>query len=92
MDDVGSDRDVHGDRNSELRSGREDARTAVGKLTLASIDVVADGFPEPFPIMGSTDDRLVEHATGFLCHPEASLVDFRVDLFRRVPMSANSKS
>ncbi len=34
--------------------------------------------------MGSTDDRLVQHAAGFLRHPEAPLVDLRVDFFRRV--------
>ena len=42
MDDVGTDGDVHGHRNSEPRSGREDARLAMGKLPLASVDVVAD--------------------------------------------------
>ena len=58
---------------------------AMGKLTLASVDVVADGFAQPFAIMGSTDDRLVQHAAGFFRHPEASLVDLRIDFFRRVP-------
>ena len=34
--------------------------------------------------MGPTDDRLVQHTAGFFRHPEASLVDLRVDFFRRV--------
>ena len=51
----------------------------MGKLPLASVDVVADGFAESLAIVSSADDRLVQHAAGFFRHPEASLVDLRVD-------------
>ena len=85
MDDVGTDGDVHGHRNTEPRSGRQDARLAMGKLPLASVDVVADGFAEPLAIVGPADDRLVQHAAGFFRHPEASLVNLRVDFLRRMP-------
>ena len=85
MDDVGPDGDVHGDRNAEPRSGREQARVAMGKLSLASVDVVADGFAEPFAFMGPAGDGLVQHAAGFFCHAESAVVDLRVDFLGRVP-------
>jgi hypothetical protein len=52
----------------------------MGKLSLASVDVVADGFTEPLAIMSPANDCLVQHAAGFLSHPETSLVNLRVDL------------
>ena len=54
-------------------------------------DVLADGIfireialRKPFAIVGPADDCLVQHAAGFFRHPEASLVNLRVDFLGRV--------
>ena len=44
MNDVGSHRDMHRHGNAEFGAGRQNARPAMGKLSLGTVDVMADGF------------------------------------------------
>ena len=91
MDDVGADRDVNRHRHAEPRRGCQHAaeRACCGSLRrkesahrLAETETCAD----------AVRNRAVQQPSGFFGHPEPARTERFVDILRRGPTSAISKS
>ena len=80
MNDIRAQGDMHGNRNSQTSAGGQETGRAVRKLPLVPVDEMPQGFSDSLAVFCPPYDRVVEHSTGLLRHPETSGVDFGVHL------------
>ena len=81
VDDVRPERHVDRDRNAEPGAGGQQADLAMGELSLVAVNVMADRLADPLSFFSSPRNCFVQHAAGFLCHPEATGVDLCLYVF-----------
>jgi len=79
VDDVGTERDVHGDRHAQAMSGDEQAALRVRRFQFGEIR--SNGLSESQSPRRCTADDLVEQTSCLFRHPEAARSKRFVDVF-----------